>query len=84
MFWPSLLNCGSARTFTYTYKSPGGPPLGPASPSLLIRNLLPLSTPAGIPTLSFLLALILPAPEQAVQEDSIISPSPSQVGHTVT
>ena len=56
------------------------PPLGPASPSPEIRNLVFDSTPAGIFISNFLSSFILPSPLQLLQGVFIISPSPWHLG----
>src|SRR6056297_1103793 len=62
------------------YRSPVGPPRNPASPSPASRMRVPVSTPAGMFTLSARFFWILPAPPQALQGFLMICPSPEQVG----
>mmetsp|Transcript_28654 Transcript_28654/g.42426 ORF Transcript_28654/g.42426 Transcript_28654/m.42426 type:complete len:213 (-) Transcript_28654:534-1172(-) len=63
------------------YKSPAGPPLGPASPSPLTRSLLPSSTPGGMVTLICFVFCVKPCPEQVPQYSSTFWPVPLQVAH---
>ena len=58
------------------YKSPADDPLEPASPSPERRILVPLSTPAGTFTESFLLLFTRPWPLHGLQGSPIISPTP--------
>mmetsp|Transcript_3557 Transcript_3557/g.5380 ORF Transcript_3557/g.5380 Transcript_3557/m.5380 type:complete len:220 (+) Transcript_3557:383-1042(+) len=62
------------------YKSPEGPPLGPASPSPLTRNLFPFSTPGGIVTLICLVLETIPCPLQVPQYSSTFCPVPRHEG----
>mmetsp|Transcript_34007 Transcript_34007/g.84756 ORF Transcript_34007/g.84756 Transcript_34007/m.84756 type:complete len:262 (+) Transcript_34007:766-1551(+) len=78
---PSRRKRGSAGTRRKTYKSPAGPPLGPASPSPRTRSLLPSSTPGGILILICLLRFCTPFPSHPPQYFSTTLPAPPQVGH---
>mmetsp|Transcript_79808 Transcript_79808/g.158594 ORF Transcript_79808/g.158594 Transcript_79808/m.158594 type:complete len:205 (-) Transcript_79808:429-1043(-) len=71
---------GSDVTERNTYKSPAGPPLGPASPSLRTRNRLPSSTPGGMVIVSCLDFLLVPWPSQEPQYFSTTVPVPWHVG----
>src|SRR3954447_8278249 len=62
------------------YRSPGGPPRMPASPSPASRIRVPSSTPAGMLTDKLRSRLTRPAPLQAEQGLSMVSPRPWQVG----
>ena len=66
------------------YKSPAPDPLAPASPSPdnLIR--VPLSTPAGTLTDSFLVLFTLPCPRQGFHGSLIVSPIPEQAAHVLS
>ena len=71
MFSSSLLKKGWSFTNISTYKSPLGPPFIPASPSDLTLSLVPLSTPGGILTSTFLFSVDsekAPAPPQDPQD----------------
>mmetsp|Transcript_23635 Transcript_23635/g.75665 ORF Transcript_23635/g.75665 Transcript_23635/m.75665 type:complete len:452 (-) Transcript_23635:338-1693(-) len=63
-----------------TYRSPEGPPFGPASPSPRTRSRLPFSTPGGIVTVSCLERLFVPRPSHEPQYFSTTEPEPPQVG----
>lgn len=52
------------------YKSPGSPPLTPASPLPAILSLLPVSTPLGIVTVRVFSLFTLPLPLQSVHNRS--------------
>src|SRR3954468_8923800 len=63
-----------------TYRSPGGPPFTPDSPSPERRMRSPSSTPAGIFTESVLCFFTRPAPRQVAHGSLTILPLPWQVG----
>ena len=66
------------------YRSPECPPLIPASPSPVKRILVPVSTPAGILTLSFFDFSTLPCPLQRRHGFFIICPRPEHVGQVLS
>src|SRR5262252_8030984 len=76
----SRVNTGCAFTRHTTYRSPGGPPLTPASPSPDRRMRSPSSTPAGILTESVFCRLTRPAPWQVAHGSRITLPVPLQRG----
>mmetsp|Transcript_36843 Transcript_36843/g.78600 ORF Transcript_36843/g.78600 Transcript_36843/m.78600 type:complete len:246 (-) Transcript_36843:429-1166(-) len=78
---PSRRKRGSASTLRKTYKSPDGPPLGPASPSPRMRSLLPSCTPGGMFTFSFFERFNTPLPSHEPQYFSTTVPVPPHVGH---
>src|SRR3989338_4101038 len=71
---------GCSLTCTWTYKSPGGPPLSPRSPSPAKRIRSPLSTPAGTFTDKVLASRTLPCPLQAEHGEVITVPVPRHLG----
>mmetsp|Transcript_24806 Transcript_24806/g.72706 ORF Transcript_24806/g.72706 Transcript_24806/m.72706 type:complete len:262 (+) Transcript_24806:621-1406(+) len=81
MSMPSLRKRGSAVTLRKTYRSPDGPPLGPASPSPRTRSRLPSSTPGGIVIVICLLFFCTPLPSHVPQYFSTTLPEPPHVGH---
>src|SRR5438132_10795412 len=58
----SRMKIGCSCTWTTTYRSPGGPPLSPVSPSPVSLRRVPVSTPAGTFTERTLSFSTLPAP----------------------
>src|SRR5215467_14122143 len=64
-----------------TYRSPGGPPYAPDSPSRCRRSRDPVSTPAGIFTSIDFSCSMRPAPRQSSQGEVITWPTPRQVLH---
>mmetsp|Transcript_9827 Transcript_9827/g.19943 ORF Transcript_9827/g.19943 Transcript_9827/m.19943 type:complete len:215 (+) Transcript_9827:1002-1646(+) len=80
---PSRLKSLEGFTVKNTYRSPGGPPLGPASPSLRMRRRLPLSTPGGMVIMSCFAFWFRPRPEHDPQYSSMICPVPWHVGHAI-
>ena len=66
------------------YKSPGAEPLAPASPSPERRIRVPLSTPEGTFTESFLLLFTLPCPLHGRHGSPMISPTPEQEAHVLS
>ena len=80
---PSRLKKSWGSTWTITYRSPGGPPPMPASPSPESRSRLPVSTPAGILTETRRTVFTWPAPRQWVQGWLTIWPAPRQRGQVV-
>src|SRR5699024_3165476 len=77
---PSRVNSSCGRTLICTYKSPGGPPCSPDSPSPLRRMRSPLSTPAGTLTDSVLLVCTRPWPRHFLHGSRTTLPSPRQSG----
>ena len=77
---PSRWKISCARMPTCTYRSPGGAPCGPASPSPASRMRVPSSTPAGIATCSVRSPCTVPLPWQTLQAFLITRPAPPQVG----
>mmetsp|Transcript_33228 Transcript_33228/g.84680 ORF Transcript_33228/g.84680 Transcript_33228/m.84680 type:complete len:258 (+) Transcript_33228:446-1219(+) len=77
---PSRRKRGSGRTLRKTYRSPGGPPLAPASPSPRTRSRLESSTPGGMVIVSCLLFLFTPLPSHEPQYFSTTEPVPPHVG----
>src|SRR6185503_13390924 len=69
-------SCSSTRTTTY--RSPGGPPALPASPSPLMRSWLPVSTPPGILIWSLRSTVTWPSPPQSLQGVATMRPVPWQ------
>src|SRR2546422_8730108 len=61
---------------TCTYRSPGGPPFTPGSPSPVRRTRSPSSTPDGIFTDSVFCSLTRPLPLQVLQGVGITLPLP--------
>src|SRR3569623_1076446 len=76
----SRVKIGCSLTFTYTYKSPAGPPCSPASPSPASRMRSPLSTPGGIFTCRVLCSWTRPWPWQLAHGSLITLPLPRQRG----
>src|SRR5579883_3132536 len=68
MLSPMRLKNGCSVTFTTTYKSPGGPPNGPASPFPGMRIRDPVLTPAGNSTSTVSVAATRPSPPHSLQE----------------
>ncbi len=66
-----------------TYRSPDGPPRGPASPCPSIAIRWPLSIPAGMLTWSRRSSRSLPSPLQAWHGVETTRPSPLQRGQAV-
>src|SRR5450759_1120184 len=64
-----------------TYKSPGGPPFVPCSPSPERRIRSSLSTPEGIFTDNVLCCLMRPLPLQSLHGEVIIFPVPVSYTH---
>src|SRR5256712_3583152 len=62
----SRMKIGCSWTCTTTYRSPGGPPLSPDSPSPVSLSRVPVSTPGGTFTVSTLSVSTLPAPRQVM------------------
>merc|ERR1719238_714550 len=77
---PSRRKRGSGATERKTYRSPAGPPFGPASPSLRTRRRLPSSTPGGIVIVSCFDFLLVPLPSHEPQYFSTTVPVPPHVG----
>src|SRR5207302_7750486 len=71
--------CGSTRTSTY--RSPGAPPAGPASPLPRTRIRWPSFTPGGIRTENSRVRRTLPDPWQVWHGCSTIRPAPPHLGH---
>src|SRR5687768_1105129 len=63
-----------------TYRSPGGPPRTPPSPSPATRSRVPSSTPAGTLTARVFSSRTFPAPLQVVQASRITLPAPPHCG----
>ena len=66
------------------YKSPGAEPLAPASPSPVMRLRLPLSTPDGTFTESFLLLFTLPCPLHGRHGSPSVSHTPQAEAHVLS
>ena len=81
---PSRVSDGCGRTWTATYRLPGGPPRGPTSPSFDRRIWCPSSIPAGIVTRSVRLRSVRPSPWHVSHGVSTILPSPPQRGQALT
>src|SRR5690606_3347955 len=75
---------GWGRTVTKTYRSPGGPPRSPASPSPASRMRCPSSIPAGTFTRIRRVRRTTPAPRHSRQAVSTVWPSPRQRGQVWT
>src|SRR3972149_11142301 len=67
----------------YMYRSPGGPPLSPISPSPEILSLEPESTPGGTFTVSSLVFLVLPVPRQSGHGSRMTEPAPLHAEHVL-
>src|SRR5437764_7986828 len=63
----SRMKIGCSWTCTTTYRSPGGPPRSPGSPSPVSLRRVPVSTPGGTLTLRTLSVSTFPAPRQVPQ-----------------
>src|SRR2546421_4799609 len=74
----SRMKIGCSWTCTTTYRSPGGPPRSPDSPSPVSLSRVPVSTPGGTLTLSALSVSTFPAPRQVVHGSVITLPVPWQ------
>src|SRR5438105_11936569 len=74
----SRMKMGCSWTCTTTYRSPGGPPRSPGSPSPVSLRRVPVSTPGGTLTLSTLSVSTLPAPRQVAQGSVTTLPAPWQ------
>src|SRR5436190_17004694 len=72
---------GDAPTGVTTYRSPGGPPLRPASPLPARRTREPSLTPAGMFTRYFLIVRCAPLPLQVGHGSSITVPAPLHSEH---
>lgn len=79
MVWPLLVSSGWLLTDTYTYRSPGGPPLRPTLPSFATRSRVPSSTPPGIVREILLDFRTRPSPPQVLQGVRV-SPVPPHAG----
>src|SRR6056297_341086 len=77
---PSRSNISCGSTSMKIYRSPGGPPRIPASPSPDRRMRVPVSTPAGMLTDSAFSFSSRPDPPQTRQGFLTIWPTPPQVG----
>ena len=71
--------CGSS--WISTYRSPAGPPPGPTSPSPASWMRVPLSTPAGILTVSVRRERIRPSPAHSGHGVGTTVPKPWHCGH---
>ena len=80
----SRLRPGCASTCVTTYRLPGTPPRGPASPSPERRIWCPSSMPAGIVTRRVRCRSTRPSPRQVGQGFSTIWPWPRQRPQVVT
>src|SRR4051794_19510754 len=69
---------GEGSTWVTTYRSPGGPPLRPASPLPASRTREPSRTPAGMFTLYFLTVFWAPLPAHVAHGSSMTAPEPLQ------
>src|SRR4051794_10439411 len=78
---PLRVKIGDGATWVMTYRSPGGPPLRPASPLPANRTRLPSLTPAGMFTRYFLTVFWAPVPPQVAHGSSITAPEPLQREH---
>src|SRR3989449_1715920 len=72
----SRMKIGCSWTCTTTYRSPGGPPLSPDSPSPVSLSRVPVSTPGGTFTVSTLSVSTLPAPRQVMHGSVMTLPVP--------
>ena len=71
---PSRVKTGWPATWISTYRSPAGPPPGPTSPSSASWTRVPVSTPAGIFTVSERRERTRPSPEHSRQGAGMIVP----------
>src|SRR3989339_2200987 len=83
MSLPSLWNILWGFWCRTAYKSPGGAPFSPASPSPAILNLVSSSAPLGISISSFLTFLTTPVPSQAAHSFFINWPVPLHLEQVV-
>src|SRR5438105_2816823 len=72
----SRMKIGCSCTCTTTYRSPGGPPRSPDSPSPVSLSRVPVSTPGGTFTVSTLSVSTLPAPRQVMHGSVMTLPVP--------
>src|SRR5690606_16329260 len=75
------VNTGWGTTRSSTYRSPGGPPPGPTSPSPDSGMRVPESTPAGILMVSDRRVRTLPSPEHSPHGRGLTVPYPWHCGH---
>src|SRR5919204_35538 len=74
----SRMKMGCSWTCTTTYRSPGGPPRSPGSPSPVSFSRVPVSTPGGTFTVRTLSCSTLPVPLHVWQGSVITFPVPWQ------
>src|SRR3954449_4935932 len=80
---PLRVKIGDGDTWVMTYRSPGAPPLRPASPLPASRTRLPSLTPAGMLTRYFLTAFCAPVPAHVAHGSSMTAPEPPHFEHGV-
>ena len=78
---PFLSKKESSATCITMYKSPHGPPSGPALPAPVFLRRVPVLTPAGTLIFSSKRSRTNPVPPQLLQGFSIILPVPPHLGH---
>ena len=78
---PGGRTSGARATWISTYRSPAGPPPGPTSPCSASWTRVPVSTPAGILTVSVRRDRTRPSPEHSRHGSGMIEPKPRQAAH---